>query len=70
MSKVKLAVVGCGTISRLNVPGYLEHPDCEIVALCDPVYERAEFKAQEWNIQPKIYTDYGDLLKDPDIDAI
>ena len=70
MSKVKLAVVGCGTISRLNVPGYLEHPECEIVALCDPVYERAESKAQEWNIQPKIYTDYGDLLKDTDIDAI
>ena len=42
MDKVKIAIVGCGTISTLNVPGYLEHPYCEVVALCDPIKERAE----------------------------
>ena len=36
MDKVRLAIVGCGTISQLNAPGYLAHENCEVVALCDP----------------------------------
>jgi len=70
MSKVKLAIVGCGTISQLNVPGYLEHPDCDVVALCDPVRERAEGRASEWGITPKIYTNYQEVLQDSNVDAI
>ena len=42
MKKVRLALVGCGTISRLNAPGYLMHEGCEVTALCDPIEERAE----------------------------
>ena len=70
MDKVKIAIVGCGTISTLNVPGYLEHPYCEVVALCDPIKERAEGKAKLWGIKPKIYTDFYDLLNDSDVDAV
>ncbi len=70
MSKVRIAIVGCGTISQLNVPGYIEHPDCEIVALCDPVSERAESKAREWGISPRICTDYGEIIADSEIDAV
>lgn len=70
MSRVRLAIVGCGTISRLNAPGYLRDDRCEVVALCDPVPERAETRASEWQITPKIYTDYEDVLGDPDIDAV
>lgn len=70
MDKIKIAIVGCGSISRLNVPGYLEHPNCEIVALCDPLIERAKEKAKEWNINPKFYTDYQELLLDSSIDAV
>ena len=40
MDKVRLAIVGCGTISQMNAPGYLRHPNCEVVALCDPERER------------------------------
>ena len=61
MDKVKLAIVGCGAISNLNVPGYLEHSKCEIVALCDPVPERATSKAKEWGINPDIFTEYLEL---------
>ena len=69
MSKVRLAIVGCGTISQLNVPGYLEHPDCEIVALCDLDETRAISKAKEWQIDPRIYTNYDNLLADDSVDA-
>ena len=50
----------------MNVPGYLEHPDCEIVALCDPLIERAK----KWNINPKLYTDHQEFLLDSSIDAL
>ncbi len=70
MNKIKMAIVGCGTISKLNVPGYLEHPNCEIVALCDPIKERAYDKAKTWGISPKIYTEFQDVLNDADVDAV
>ena len=68
--RVRLAIVGCGTISQLNAPGYLKHEACDVVALCDPVRERAEGRAAEWGIAPRIYTCYEQVLEDPDIDAV
>ena len=70
MQKVRLAIVGCGTISQLNAPGYLAHDRCEVAALCDPVPERAELRAREWGISPRIYTSYDDVLADDRIDAV
>ena len=70
MDKVRIAIVGCGTISWLHGPGYLRHPSCEVAALCDPVRQRAELRAREWGISPRIYTSYQDVLDDPGIDAV
>lgn len=70
MDKVRLAIVGCGTISQLNGPGYLQHEKCDIVALCDPLIERAAQRAQAWGIAPKLYTDYAQVLNDSQVDAV
>lgn len=70
MEKVRIAIVGCGTISQLNVPGYLRHPQCEVYALCDPLRQRAEQRARQWGIQPRIYTSYEDVLNDSSVDAV
>lgn len=70
MDKVRLAIVGCGTISQLNAPGYLQHEKCDVVALCDPILERAESRAREWGISPMLYTRYEDVLNDPEVDAV
>ena len=70
MDKVRIAIVGCGNISQLNVPGYLQHPNCEVVALCDNVPSRAEARAKQWGISPRIYTDYEQVLNDPNVDAV
>jgi predicted dehydrogenase len=67
---VRLAIVGCGNIAQLNAPGYLQHPQCEVVALCDTVPDRAARRARQWGISPKIYTDYRQVLNDPAIDAL
>ena len=70
MDKVRLAIVGCGTISQLNAPGYLMNEHCEITALCDPQPERAEQRAKQWGISPRIHASYEDLLNDSDVDAV
>ena len=70
MDKVRLGIVGCGTISQLNAPGYLADERCDVVALCDPVEERARLRASEWGIDPRIYTSYEDLLNDSSVDAV
>ena len=70
MDKVKIAIIGCGRISNMNVPGYLDHPDCEVYALCDPLEGRAAAQAKKWGIEPRIYTDYRQVLSDPDVDAV
>jgi predicted dehydrogenase len=70
VDKVRLAIIGCGTISQLNAPGYLKNERCEVYALCDPIRERAERRAAEWGIEPRIYTRFEDVLEDPSVDAV
>ncbi|MDE3085801.1 MAG: Gfo/Idh/MocA family oxidoreductase [Acidobacteriota bacterium] len=69
MEKVRLGIVGVGNISQLNVPGYLEHPGCDVVALCDAKVERARELAKTWGV-PKVYGSLDDLLADDGIDAV
>src|SRR5436309_3277431 len=70
MDRVRLAIVGCGNICQLNAPGYLAHPGCAVVALCDTEWARAELRARQWGITPRIYKDYAELLADPTVDAV
>jgi predicted dehydrogenase len=70
MDRVRLAIVGCGNISQLNAPGYLQHPRCEVVALCDADPERAKRRAREWGIAPRLYSDLAQVLDDGGVDAI
>src|SRR5712691_3100110 len=69
MDRVRLAIVGCGNICQLNAPGYLEHPGCDVVALCDTERARAELRARQWGITPRIYKDYAELLDASTVDA-
>src|SRR6266540_123769 len=65
MDRVRLAIVGCGNIVQLNAPGYLQHPRSDVAVLCDPVRERAELRARQWGLTPRICTDYAEVLDDP-----
>ena len=69
MSKVKVGVIGCGSIARYrHLPEYHTHPDVDIIAVCDVALERAQAVAQTYGA--KAYTDYIDLLNHKDIDAV
>ena len=70
MKKIKVGIVGCGAISQLNVPGYLENSNCEIISLCDTQHARAESRSEQWGISPKIYTNFDEFISDKEMDAI
>ena len=70
MDKVRMAIVGCGRISNMNVPGYLQDPNCHVYAICDPLTDRASDQARKWRIEPRIYPSFDQVLNDPNIDAI
>lgn len=69
MSKVRVAVIGCGAIAqRRHVPEYAANPNVEFVAFCDPVTERAEKLADQYGA--KAYSSYEELLKNEQVDAV
>ncbi|MFQ3545494.1 Gfo/Idh/MocA family oxidoreductase [Halobacillus rhizosphaerae] len=70
MSRLKVAVIGCGSIAQhRHLVEYDFHPEVEISAVCDIVEERAEQVAEKYGVSA-VYTDYKDLLKQENVDAV
>ncbi|WP_106766236.1 Gfo/Idh/MocA family protein [Paenibacillus faecalis] len=69
MSKVKIGVIGCGSISESHFQAYQNNPNVQIVAVCDLKEDRAREKAEKYNAS-HVYTDYRELLANTDIDAV
>lgn len=69
MKRVRVGLIGVGNIARLHALGYQNAPNAEIYAVCDIDKERVQQRASEWNAT-KSYTDYRELLADPDVDAV
>ena len=69
MSKVRVAVIGCGSISKYrHIPEYAGHPNVELVAFVDPVIERAQHYAEQFGA--KAYADYETMLAEVKPDAV
>lgn len=69
MGSVKVGVIGCGSIAKnRHFPEYSLHQETDIIAVCDRVQDRANAAAQRYGAQA--YTDYIELLKNKDIDAV
>lgn len=67
--KVKIGIIGTGSISNLHMAAYRKLPDAEVVACCDLNEERAKKYAEKYGI-PHVFTDYRELLKMKEIDAV
>jgi len=67
--KVRIGIIGCGTIGSVHAKSYKQVENAEIVAMCDLIPERVKAKAEEFGVA-KTYTDYKKLLADPKIDAV
>jgi predicted dehydrogenase len=63
MEKIRIAVVGLGTIGQtIHLPILSKLPEVEINAVCDYDLSKAEFVAKKYEI-PRYYTDLQELLK-------
>ncbi|MDL2238135.1 Gfo/Idh/MocA family oxidoreductase [Christensenellaceae bacterium OttesenSCG-928-K19] len=63
-----VAVVGLSFGAEF-IPIYQKYPSTNLVAVCQRTKESMDKIADAWNI-PKRYTDYQELLKDPEIDIV
>jgi len=70
MSKIKVAVIGCGTIANsAHIPAYLKCEDVELKYFCDILPERAKQAVEKYQCGTAI-TDYKKALRDPEIQAV
>ena len=69
---IRIGIIGCGGIANgKHLPSLKNVPDCEIVAFCDVIAERAEKAAAKYGTpDAKVYVDYKELLKDESIDVV
>lgn len=73
MGKLKVGIIGCGGIAnQKHFPALKNNADlAEMVAFCDIIEERATKAAEEYGVEgAKVYTDYRELLADPEIDIV
>lgn len=70
MKKVKVAVIGCGTIAKsAHIPAYMGNELAEIKYFCDIIPERAEAMVKQYGCG-KAVVDYHDILGDSEIEAV
>ena len=68
--KIKVAVIGCGTIANsAHIPSYMKNENAEILYFCDILPERAEEAVSKYGCG-KAVTDYKEVLADSLVDAV
>ncbi len=72
MEKLRVGIIGCGGIANgKHMPSLRNVKECEMVAFCDLIIERAEAAAKKFGTpDAKVYTDYRKLLEDKTIDVV
>lgn len=71
--KLKIGLIGCGGIAnQKHMPALGKLSElCEMVGFCDIIEERARKAAEKYGAPgAKVYDDYNELLKDPEIDVV
>src|SRR3954471_3428739 len=67
-NKVRVAIVGLGFGAEF-IPIYQNHPDAEMYAICRRNRKELDEVGDKFKVA-KRYTDYNELLKDPNVDAV
>lgn len=69
MSKIKVGIIGVGTISKFHIEGYLKNPNVELYAFCDISEERLQKMGKKYGIT-RLFTNKDDMLALPELDAV
>ena len=69
MEKVRFGLIGAGTWGNVNAEIYSTYNRASLAAVCDLDEARARQAADQWGAG-RVYADYREMLRDPDIDAV
>ncbi len=69
MEKLKIGVIGTGSISLEHLNAYKKHQDVEIYALCDLNEPLLQKRGEEFNVT-RLYTNAEDMLRLPELQAV
>jgi predicted dehydrogenase len=61
--KLRVALIGCGSVSNRYIPKLQSSGMIELVSLCDIKYERAEAQNKQYNVNAKTYRNIDEMLK-------
>ncbi len=66
---IRAAVIGAGAIGEAHIRGFQSHPSARVVAIAETNAERARVACEKYGV-PEAVSDYHELLKRTDIDAV
>lgn len=69
MERVGIGLIGAGTWGNVHAQTYADYHRSALTAVCDQNYERAHKMAALYGVE-HVYTDYRDMLRNPDIRAV
>lgn len=69
MKRLKMGVIGCGSISEGHIRSYIENENTELIALCDIDKPWLKCAGDIYGVS-KLYTDYHEMLEDKALDGV
>jgi len=67
---IKVAIIGCGSVSNRYIPHLQTSSLVKIVGLCDIIHERALVQNKQYNVGALTFSSIEDLLKGVDFDLM
>ena len=67
--KIKVGVIGVGSIAEMHIAGYKADPRVELAAFCDINEERLKEKGERHGVT-RLYTDVKDMVAKEELDAV
>ena len=67
--KIRVGVIGCGSVSTQYFPHLAKSPYVEFVSACDIIFERAQKRAAEYNV-PNAFPHIDKMLAGPPFDLM
>ena len=67
--KIRVGLIGCGSVSGSYLPNLTKQPFIEVVSVCDIILERAKKRAEQFKV-PNVYPNIDEMLKGARFDLL
>jgi predicted dehydrogenase len=69
MKRINIGILSAGNMAQAHMEAVRDSDEAVLAAVCDIVKDRAQSAAEKYNIK-QVYSNYRELLKNDDIDAV